>query len=109
MLHFRMDMPYYLMAFYGSIMIVIVLLLRSLLKNRLPRFVFPAVWGMVLLRLLVPFALSSPLSLPLIPDNPFAENEMTAEQTAIVLEDKQEVLTRGNAGQSSRNDAAADS
>lgn len=64
MLHFRMNMPFYLMAFYGSVMIAAVLLLRALLKNKLPKFVFPALWGVVLLRLLVPFSLSSPLSLP---------------------------------------------
>mgnify|MGYP002508254758 FL=1 len=63
MLHFRMNMPFYLMAFYGSVMIAAVLLLRALLKNKLPKFVFPALWGVVLLRLLVPFSLSSPLSL----------------------------------------------
>lgn len=64
MLHFRMNMPLYLMALYGSAMIVLVLILRAFLKNRLPRFVFPILWGVVLLRLLVPFSLSSPLSLP---------------------------------------------
>ena len=64
MLHFRMNMPFYLMAFYGSVMIAAVLLLRALLKNKLPKFVFPTLWGVVLLRLLVPFSLSSPLSLP---------------------------------------------
>ena len=64
MLHFRMNMPFVLMAFYGSIMILAVLLLRGLLKNKLPKFVFPVLWGAVLLRLLVPFSLSSPLSLP---------------------------------------------
>lgn len=63
MLHFQMNMPFHLMALYGSIMIVAVLLLRILLKRRLPEFVFPILWGMVLLRLLVPFSLSSPLSL----------------------------------------------
>ena len=56
MLHFRMNMPFYLMAFYGSVMIAAVLLLRALLKNKLPKFVFPALWGVVLLRLLVPFS-----------------------------------------------------
>ncbi len=78
MLHFRMDMPFYLMAIYGSIMIIVVLLLRGLLKNKLPKFVFPALWGMVLLRLLVPFALSSPLSLPMVPENPLGEGLMEA-------------------------------
>lgn len=59
-----MNMPLYLMALYGSVMIVIVLILRALLKNKLPKFVFPMLWGVVPLRLLVPFSLSSPLSLP---------------------------------------------
>ena len=63
MISFKMNMPFYLMIFYGSIMIVAVLLLRGLFKNRLPKFVFPALWSVVLLRLLVPFTLSSPLSL----------------------------------------------
>lgn len=53
-----MNMPFYYMALYGSIMIVIVLLLRAFLKERLPKFVFPVLWGVVLLRLLVPFSVS---------------------------------------------------
>ena len=56
MLHFRMDMPLYLMAFYGSIMILAVLLIRVLFKRRLPQFVFPVLWGLVLVRLLIPFS-----------------------------------------------------
>lgn len=63
MLHFRMNMPFVLMAFYGSLMIIIVLLLRALLKRRLPKFVFPVLWCVVLLRLLVPFSISSPISI----------------------------------------------
>ena len=64
MLHFRMDMPLYLMALYGSAMILVVLLFRVFLKNKLPKFVLPALWILVLVRLLVPFSLSSPLSVP---------------------------------------------
>ena len=67
MLHFRMDMPLYLMSLYGSIMILVVCLLRRFLKNRLSKFVFPMLWALVLLRLLVPFSLSSPISGP-VPD-----------------------------------------
>ncbi|MDE7322479.1 MAG: M56 family metallopeptidase [Lachnospiraceae bacterium] len=63
MFNFQMNMPFYLMAFYGSIMILAVLLLRGLLKNRLPKFVFPILWGGIILRLLIPFSLSSPLSM----------------------------------------------
>lgn len=80
MLHFRMDMPFYLMSFYGSIMVVLVVFLRAFLKNRLPKFVFPALWCMVLLRLLVPFAISSPLSLPMVPGNLFGDSVMFYEE-----------------------------
>lgn len=69
MLHFRMDMPLYLMALYGSIIILLVCILRRALSNRLPKFVFPLLWGLVLIRLLVPFSLSSPISAP-VPDLP---------------------------------------
>ena len=65
MLRFTMGMPLQMMALYGSVMILIVLLLRLLLKKKLPPVVFPVLWGLVLVRLLVPFSLSSPLSAPL--------------------------------------------
>lgn len=65
MLRFTMSMPLQMMALYGSVMILIVLFLRLLLKKKLPPMVFPALWGLVLVRLLVPFSLSSPLSAPL--------------------------------------------
>lgn len=89
MLHFRMNMPFYLMAFYGSIMIIIVLIMRGLLKNRLPKFVFPALWCVVLIRLLVPFSLSSPLSMkvPAIFANINYYAAQTAETTADITED----------------------
>lgn len=63
MLSFKMNMPFYLMVFYGSVMIIAVFILRGLLRNKLPKFVFPILWGAILLRLLVPFSLSSPLSM----------------------------------------------
>lgn len=63
MLHLRMNMPFALMALYGSLMIVIVLLFRALLRDKLPKFVFPILWCVILIRLIVPFSLSSPLSL----------------------------------------------
>lgn len=71
MLHFTMNMPFLLMAFYGSLMIVIVLLFRGLLKDRLPKFVFPVLWCVVLLRLLVPFSLSSPLTIKAVANIPW--------------------------------------
>lgn len=96
MLHFRMNMPFYLMAFYGSIMIIIVLIMRGLLKNRLPKFVFPALWCVVLIRLLVPFSLSSPLSMkvPAIFDKT-TYIAQTAEVTTDVVQDQSPLLLEG--------------
>ena len=69
MLHFGMNMPFILMMLYGSMMIVLVLLFRILLKKKLPKFVFPILWCVVLVRLLVPFSLSSPLSIKVSEDS----------------------------------------
>lgn len=87
MLHFRFDMPLYLMSLYGSIMILAVLLFRGLLKNRLPKFVFPVLWSVVLLRLLLPFSISSPFSAP-VPSIPLFETleNLTFAEEAIVQE-----------------------
>ena len=85
-------MPFYLIVFYGSIMITIVLVLRSLLKNKLPKFVFPILWSAILLRLLVPFSVSSPLSMK-VPE--FALDplfETTYMENTAVQEDVQEIL-----------------
>ncbi|MCH5345406.1 MAG: hypothetical protein J1E64_15380 [Acetatifactor sp.] len=89
MLHFGMNMPFYLMALYGSIMIVMVLILRALLKNRLPKFVFPLLWSLVMLRFLVPFSISIPLSMP-VPANPLPNDNMAS---AVVLVQDQDSLT----------------
>lgn len=109
MLHFRMNMPFFLMAFYGTIMIAIVLLLRAALKNRLPKFVFPMLWGVVLLRLLVPFSLSSPLSLP-VPEGLFgmtgfslAQFEETAQLEQTTLFEDSVQLRPGMAGAGSHD------
>lgn len=72
MLHFGMNMPFILMSFYGSVMILIVLLFRAVLKKKLPKFVFPVVWCVVLFRLLIPFSVSSPLTIRLSDDSPLS-------------------------------------
>lgn len=102
MLHFRFDMPLYLMALYGSIMILAVLLFRSLLKNKLPKFVFPILWSIVLLRLLLPFSLSSPISAP-VPSIDFFDGTdnvafavETADTSSQVAEDTLQTLTDSN-------------
>lgn len=90
MLRFTMHMPFYLMAFYGSIMIILVLLMRGLLKNKLPKFVFPVIWGVILLRLLIPFSLSSPLTLKvpaLVSMLPTVSMVAYAEESTTVVQD----------------------
>ena len=82
MLHFRMDMPLYLMALYGSIMIAMVFLLRGLLRNRLPKFVFPLLWGLLLVRLIVPFSISSPISAPV----PEWQVQLSQDPTVYIVE-----------------------
>ena len=62
MLHLRFSMPLHFMMLYGSALLLMVLALRLLLKKRLPGYVFPLLWGLVIVRFLVPFSLSSPLS-----------------------------------------------
>lgn len=82
MLHLRFNMPLILMMLYGSILIFIVLIFRSLFRNKLPKFVFPLLWGAILLRLLIPFSLSSPLSLKIpilaVPQFSLMEAELNA-------------------------------
>ena len=85
MLHFRMNMPYFYMALYGSVMIAAIFVLRTLLRNKLPKFVFPILWGVVLLRLLVPFSFSSPLSLP-VPAGSFLSG-LFSEEVAYLEEE----------------------
>lgn len=62
MLRFGMNMPLLLMMIYGSSLIGVVLAIRALLKKRMPKFVFPVLWALVMVRFLVPLSLSTPIS-----------------------------------------------
>lgn len=95
MINFTMNMPFYLMVFYGSMMIAIVLVLRGLLKNKLPKFVFPVLWGVILLRLLIPFSISSPLSMKV----PFTIGFPLMEQATTAIAVDEYVLYDGSASQ----------
>lgn len=50
------------MSISAAVMIVFIVLIRALLMNRLPKKTFMVLWGIVLLRLLVPFQIPSALS-----------------------------------------------
>lgn len=51
-----------LMSLHGGILIGVILLLRTLCKNRMPRTMFLILWGVALLRLLIPFFIPSQFS-----------------------------------------------
>lgn len=51
------------MSLAGAVMIVMVILLRALALHTLPKRMFLALWGLALLRLLVPFSLPLPWKL----------------------------------------------
>lgn len=111
MISFKMNMPFDLMIFYGSMMILAVLILRGLLKNRLPKFVFPALWGVVLLRLLIPFSFSTPLSMKVpefAADYPYpgalAQDTATAEVSPV---EELPILEHGTSPQTASENTAS--
>lgn len=50
------------MSLTASVICIVILILRSALRNKLPRWAFYAVWAIVLVRLLIPFAIPSRIS-----------------------------------------------
>jgi len=51
------------MSFSGAVMILVILLIRMLAINRLPKKAFPVLWVVALVRLLVPYTLPSAFSI----------------------------------------------
>ena len=49
-------------SFYGGVLILVILAVRTLLLGRMPKRIFPVLWGVVLLRLLLPISFSSAFS-----------------------------------------------
>lgn len=50
------------MSVYGAVLILVTAVIRMLGKNRLPKTTFLVLWWIALLRLLVPFSISAPVS-----------------------------------------------
>ena len=61
----RVDLLY--MSVSGGMLILVVLLLRKLFRGRVSGRVFPILWCIVLLRLFLPFSVSSPVSVYPLP------------------------------------------
>lgn len=51
------------MSIAGAVMILAIVVIRALAVNRLPKKTFLALWGVVLLRLFIPFSLPSVVSI----------------------------------------------
>lgn len=56
-------MSVFQMSLYGSVLILIILILRALFKNMLPKKTFLFLWAITLSRLLIPISLASKFSL----------------------------------------------
>lgn len=50
------------MSLYGAVMILVIAVLRQFFMNRLPKTTFFILWGLVLVRLLIPFQIPSTFS-----------------------------------------------
>ena len=60
------------MSFVASVMILVVFVIRGVLKKQMPKTLLLCLWAMVLLKLLVPFSVSSPFSMYNYVDAPSA-------------------------------------
>jgi len=59
----RENMSLLQMSFSGAVMIVVVIVIRAFAINHLPKRTFLILWGIVLLRLMVPFSIPSVFSI----------------------------------------------
>lgn len=73
------------MSVSGGIMILVVAAVRFVAINRLPKRAFLLFWGAILLRLLIPFSVSSALSAYTVIDKNPAIQEILTEKTAAGL------------------------
>lgn len=72
------------MSLYGAVLIAAVLLLRAAFLNRLPKRTFSTLWGLAILRLLLPFSVASAVSLyALLPAALPAPEPLTADEPAL--------------------------
>lgn len=73
-------MSFLQMSLAASVMILVILLIRTLAIHRLPKRFFLLLWVVVLLRLLVPFSLPSPTSIySLLPTEPLPAPDIKQE------------------------------
>lgn len=69
------------MSFSGAVFILVIILLRAVAINRLPKKMFLVLWGIALLRLLIPFSVPSVVSVYSVISQTVDDN--TLDQTPI--------------------------
>ena len=77
------------MSFMAAILIILIVIIRVLFLNRLPKITFPILWIIVLLRLIVPFSIESNFGLNTFLQHPFDAPLATDEPQENVLNDMQ--------------------
>jgi beta-lactamase regulating signal transducer with metallopeptidase domain len=89
-------MSFLQMSFAGAVMILVITVLRALTIHRLPKKTFLALWGITLVRLLIPFSLPSMFSVySLFGTN--AQRMATADNTAAVLVPTEQITATAEA------------
>lgn len=69
------------MSIYGAVIILAIILIRTFTLHKLPKKFFLILWGIALLRLLVPFEISSAYSIYSLLPEQTASTGQTSEQT----------------------------
>lgn len=74
------------MSLSGAAIILIIVVIRAVMINRLPKNTFLILWGIALVRLLIPFSLPSELSIySLVEKNPVFQNILSESPAANLL------------------------
>ena len=70
------------MSIYGAVIILAIVLIRALTLHKLPKKIFVILWSIALLRLLVPFEISSSYSIYSLLPKQQTETEQNVPQTS---------------------------
>lgn len=81
------------MSFMASVIIIATAMIRSLAMHKIPKNTFLALWGLALVRLLVPFQFSLPLPFNTPDVLPIMELPVNIMQTRLMSETQEIVLT----------------
>ena len=75
------------MSIIAGVLIIAIIIIRSLFLNHLPKITFPILWGVVLMRLLIPFSFDTGLSLNMSSLPLFTNDVSTVEPMPIYIDD----------------------